>query len=49
MTMGARVALLEPWYDVDTAEDLERLLDEFRSHQFGAPRTRRMLAEEKRR
>lgn len=42
---GARVALLAPWYDIDTAEDLARLLDELQSHGRGAPRTRRMLAE----
>lgn len=42
---GTRVALLEPWYDIDTAEDLARLLDAFRAQEPGAPRTRRLLAE----
>jgi uncharacterized protein len=42
---GARVVLLEPWYDIDTAEDFARLLDEFASHGHGASRTRRFVAE----
>ena len=41
--LGARVALLPEWYDIDTAEDLERLVDELRSHAHGAPRTRHFL------
>jgi len=44
--LGARVALLPEWYDIDTAADLERLVDEFRSHAHGAPRTRRFLKRE---
>jgi glycosyltransferase A (GT-A) superfamily protein (DUF2064 family) len=30
-SLGLRVAQLPPWYDVDTAEDLERLRMELRS------------------
>ena len=41
--MGARVALLPPWYDVDTAGDLERLRDELRSYPSRAPHTFRYL------
>ena len=41
--MGARVTLLPPWYDVDTAEDLERLVDELRSYPSRAPHTCRFL------
>src|ERR1051326_5062708 len=41
--LGARVALLPAWYDVDTAEDLERLHDELRSYPGRAPRTHRFL------
>jgi uncharacterized protein len=37
--LGARVALLPPWYDVDTAEDLERLIEELRSYPDRAPHT----------
>ncbi len=40
---GARVALLSPWYDVDTAEDFDRLVDELGARADGAPRTRRFL------
>lgn len=36
---GARVALLPPWYDVDTAEDLERLVDDLKKHPGRAPNT----------
>jgi rSAM/selenodomain-associated transferase 1 len=42
-SLGARVALLPPWYDVDTAEDLERLMHELRSHPSRAPRTLHFL------
>jgi uncharacterized protein len=41
--LGARVALLPPWYDVDTAEDLERLIQELRSYPSRAPHTGRFL------
>jgi uncharacterized protein len=41
--LGARVALLPPWYDVDTAEDLERLIQELRSYPSRAPHTLRFL------
>lgn len=41
--LGARVALLPPWYDVDTEDDLERLRDELRSYPSRAPRTFRFL------
>lgn len=42
---GARVALLEPWYDIDTAEDLARLRDELAAHPHRAPRTHQFLQE----
>jgi uncharacterized protein len=42
--LGARVALLPPWYDVDTAEDLQRLVEELRSYPSRAPHTGRFLA-----
>ena len=35
--------LLPPWYDVDTAEDLERLVEELRTHPSRAPHTCRFL------
>ncbi len=41
--LGARVALLPPWYDVDTAEDLGRLAEELRSYPSRAPHTCRFL------
>jgi len=41
--LGARVALLPPWYDVDTAEDLERLVEELRTYPGRAPHTSRFL------
>ena len=47
--MGARVTLLPPWYDVDTAEDLERLVDELRSYPSRAPHTCRFLERDGRR
>ena len=47
--LGARVALLPPWYDVDTAEDLERLVEELRSYPSRAPRTCRFLERDGRR
>jgi uncharacterized protein len=47
--LGARVALLPPWYDVDTAEDLERLVNELRSYPSRAPRTCRFLERDGRR
>lgn len=40
---GMSVKLLPPWYDVDTAADLDRLLAELRSHARGAPRVRALL------
>jgi uncharacterized protein len=43
IALGARVALLPPWYDVDTAEDLERLVEEVRSYPGRAPYTRMFL------
>ena len=47
--LGARVALLPPWYDVDTAEDLERLGEELRSYPSRAPHTCRFLERDGRR
>jgi uncharacterized protein len=47
--LGARVALLRPWYDVDTAEDLERLVEELRRHPSRAPHTGRFLQRDGRR
>jgi rSAM/selenodomain-associated transferase 1 len=41
--LGARVALLPPWYDVDTAEDLERLIQELQRYPGRAPNTERFL------
>ena len=42
---GLRVALLPPWYDVDTAQELERLRADLALHANGAaPRTRAFLA-----
>ena len=40
---GARVVLLPPWYDVDTTEDLEQLVEELRTHPSRAPHTCRFL------
>lgn len=47
--LGAPVSLLPAWYDVDTAEDLERLADELRDNPSPAPHTRRFLAQDGRR
>jgi rSAM/selenodomain-associated transferase 1 len=43
--LGSRVTLLPPWYDVDTAEDLDRLVEELRAHPDRAPHTCRFLVE----
>ena len=46
-TLGLRVALLPPWYDVDTAAELERLRRELASARNGAARhTRAFLYHE---
>jgi rSAM/selenodomain-associated transferase 1 len=37
--LGVHVALLPPWYDVDTAEDLERLIGDLRCCPNLAPHT----------
>ena len=43
-TLGLSVALLPPWYDVDTASDLERLRAEIETLPPGAvPHTRRFM------
>ena len=44
---GARVTLLPPWYDIDTREDMERLVDDLRTQENGARHTRRFLARER--
>jgi rSAM/selenodomain-associated transferase 1 len=45
-TMGLKVSLLPPWYDVDTASDLERLRAEVATLPPDAvPHTRRFLRE----
>jgi rSAM/selenodomain-associated transferase 1 len=41
-TLGLRVRLLSPWYDVDTEPDLRRLQRDLRAHPT-APRTRVFL------
>ncbi len=41
---GLQVALLPPWYDVDTAADLRHLRAELQTHPDAAPATRRALA-----
>lgn len=41
---GTRVALLPPWYDIDTADDLAQLVEELLVNQQAAPRTRAFLA-----
>ncbi len=43
--LGQRVHLLPPWYDIDTAEDIARLVDGLRQEAEAAPRTRRFLAD----
>jgi rSAM/selenodomain-associated transferase 1 len=47
--LGARVTLLPSWYDVDTADDLERLTDELRNYPSRAPHTFRFLQQDGRR
>jgi len=42
--LGLREHLLPPWYDVDTAADLDRLRRDLAPPGPGAPRTRRWLA-----
>jgi rSAM/selenodomain-associated transferase 1 len=47
--LGLQVALLPPWYDIDTAPDLERLRAEVATLPPGAvPHTRRFLEGERR-
>ena len=41
---GLRVAQLEPWFDVDRAEDLDRLRDALRRGEIEAPLTARLLS-----
>lgn len=42
--LGLSVALLPPWYDVDTADDLDRLRDDLENLPAGAlPHTRRFF------
>ncbi len=41
---GLRVEVLERWFDVDRAEDLERLRALLRSGEIDAPRTARLLS-----
>lgn len=40
---GLRVEVLERWFDVDRAEDLERLRELLRRGEIHAPRTARLL------
>ncbi|MEX1055820.1 MAG: TIGR04282 family arsenosugar biosynthesis glycosyltransferase, partial [Rhodothermales bacterium] len=42
---GARLTVLPLWYDIDTAESLERLAAELREAENVAPRTSRILQE----
>lgn len=44
---GARVTLLPSWYDIDTREDVERLVDDLLKHENGARHARRFLARER--
>ena len=41
---GLGVALLPAWFDVDTSEDLDRLVDDLSAQVVRAPRTRAFLA-----
>ena len=41
---GGCVTLLPRWYDIDTGEDVDRLVGALRTGTGGAPRTRRFLA-----
>ena len=45
--LGATVGLLPSWYDVDTAEDLQRLVDELGRHPERAPHTARFLSSDR--
>ena len=47
--LGVRVTMLPAWYDVDTAEDLERLIEELRSYPSRARHTVRFLELDERR
>jgi rSAM/selenodomain-associated transferase 1 len=47
--LGSRVHMLPPWYDVDTAEDLERLSAELHRYPSHAPHTFRFLERDGRR
>ena len=40
---GHRVTLLPPWYDIDTSEDVDRLVDALRTETGAARRTRQFL------
>lgn len=40
---GMRVEVLEPWFDVDRPEDLDRLREALRRGEIVAPRTARLL------
>ena len=42
-TLGQRVELLPSWYDIDTPDDLDRLVGDLRSQVAGASRTRQFL------
>lgn len=44
-TIGLRLTVLDPWFDVDTGESLERLRREVRATNGLAPRTRQFLLE----
>ena len=45
---GFKISLLEPWFDVDRPEDLERLYSRIAAGQISAPRSAEVLGHRKR-